>query len=425
MRFSFAISFFFALSTILPAQNQSYTTVIEGFDWGAAVSKVIVPIDSTIQSLEGADFEVSVTRSTDCAEMNERWKNGERKVMYAYTSDAQGKRTEKGKFATLVLFVAPFEGIGSPMQYFANEKCPGNAWVDYNMRIIHKKSQRIWRNESYRMMPLVDQFDVSRKYIYKDGRRFAYADFKPTNKKGKSPLVIWLHGGGEGGNDPTVALMANRAANYAAPEIQAYFGGAYVLVPQCPGAWMHNTEGRITWGAEDDVYHKPLMALIKDYVKRHPNIDEDRIYLGGCFNGGYMTIKLMLEHPDYFAAGFPSALAYKSEYLSDAQIKTLSKQPIWFIHSEDDPVTPAATTVVPVYERLMKANAKNIHFSYFDHVVDITRVFGGENYHYNGHFSWIYSHTNNCFYDYDGQPVLVDEKPVSLMEWMAAQKREK
>jgi predicted peptidase len=165
------------------------------------------------------------------------------------------------------------------------------------------------------------------------------------------------------------------------------------------------------------------MALIDDYVNRHPNIDKDRIYLGGCSNGGYMTMKLLLLRPDYFAAAFPSALALHGKNLSNADIQKIKDIPIWFIHSKDDPVTKADETVVSTYNKLITAGAKQVHLSLFDHVIDITNQFGGEDFHYIGHFSWIYSHANKCQLDYDGLPVTIDGQPVTLMGWLAKQKR--
>ena len=131
----------------------------------------------------------------------------------------------------------------------------------------------------------------------------------------------------------------------------------------------------------------------------------------------------MLLYPDFFAAGFPSALAFKSEYLSDEDIQKLAQTPSWYILSKDDPVTPAAETVVPVNARLIAAGATNQHCSFFDHVVDLSGFYGGDDFHYNGHFSWVYSHTNQCFLDYNGQPGRLNGQPVSLMEWLAAQRR--
>ena len=109
--------------------------------------------------------------------------------------------------------------------------------------------------------------------------------------------------------------------------------------------------------------------------------------------------------------------------ITDAQIKTIKDLPIWFIHSKDDGVTVADQTVIPVYERLISAGAKNVHLSLYDHVVDITGFYGGENYHYSGHWSWIYGHANQCKLDYGGRPVMVEGRPVTIMEWLATQSK--
>lgn len=403
--------------------NSTYTLVVEGFDWGAAASKVILSLEKSVSEVKGSDFEVLVERATTCAELSAEEASGQLRVLYAYVSDAKANRVSKGKHITLVLYVAPFEFLGSPIKYFgSNPKCPGNRWMDFKLNISNPKTKQSWDQETNRIIPLIDEFDLSGTFTHKN-IKLTYADFEPKNTSGKRPLLIWLHGGGEGGTDTSIPLLANRAANYAAPEIQAYFEGAYVLVPQAPTFWMDNGKGQHTRGEVNDRYNESLMALIKDYVNTHPNVDPDRIYVGGCSNGGYMTLKLLLLYPDYFAAGFPSALAFYGKNLSDEDIQRIKNVPIWFMHSKDDPVTPAAETVVPTYEKLIKAGAKNVHFSYFDHVIDITNQFGGEAYQYNGHFSWIYSHTNKCQLDYDGKPVLMDGKAVTLMGWMANQRR--
>jgi predicted peptidase len=320
-----------------------------------------------------------------------------------------------------VLFVSPVLPVGSALQYVRNEKCSGNVWVDYRVTVTNKKSGMVWDTESGRISGLQDRFDLSGRYRADENLTMSYAWYAPPGRPGRSPLIIWLHGGGEGGTDPSIPLMANRAANYASDEIQAIFKGAYVLVPQCPGAWMHNAKGVMTEGKEEDVYHVGLMQLITDFVGDHPDIDPDRIYVGGCSNGGYMSLKLILDHPDYFAAGFISSLAYRSQYISDDQIESIKKVPIWFVQSADDRTTVPENTVIPVYKRLKAAGAGNVHFSFYDHVVDITGFYGGEDFHYNGHWSWVYLHANLCRWDYDGSPVEIDGRTVTIMEWLAAQ----
>lgn len=400
----------------------AYTMVVEGFDWGAAVSKVILYNGEPISVVDKSDYKVWASRKTECTELTGAQASGERSILHAYVSDAKGNLSKEDQYITLVLGLGPNEAISNPLQYTRNDKCRGNKWVDYKLVIINKANQQTWNKKSGQIIPLIDDFDLKGSFTHKD-ITMSYAAYTPKVDSRKIPLIIWLHGGGEGGTDSTIPLLANKAANYASPEIQKYFGGAYVLVPQSPTAWMDNGSGDYTRGKVNDIYNEGLMALIKDYVAKHPNIDTKRIYLGGCSNGGYMSLKLILMYPDYFAAGYISALAYQSQYISDQQINAIKNVPIWFIHSKDDTVTKPENTVVPVYERLIKAGASNVHFSYYDHVVDLTGFYGGNNYHYRGHWSWIYSHVNDCKLDYDNKPVMLKNRPVTIMEWMAAQQK--
>lgn len=410
-------------ASVSPTTNGPYTTVIEGFDWGPDVSRVILTMDEVVSSADKTRYLIEVTKSSEFGELPTAEARGERKVLYAYVSDAEGNIQTLGNHITLVLLVAPNLPIGSVMHYFGGQGRRGNEWVDYRMIITDKSTGDAWTQKTGTIKPLVDRFDIDGTFSH-DDITLKYAFYKPESKTKKSPLIIWLHGGGEGGTDPTLPLLANRAANYASDDIQFYFSGAYVLVPQCPGAWMDNREGVMTNGRENDIYNQALLALIKDFVSNHPGINSDRIYVGGCSNGGYMSLKLILLEPDYFAAGFISSLAYESQYISDEKIESIKDVPIWFVHSADDPTTLPELTVLPVYKRLVEAGAKNVHLSYYDHVVDITGFFGGDDYHYYGHFSWIYLHANKCRYDYDGKPVMQDGRPVTIMEWLAGQRKE-
>jgi predicted esterase len=397
-----------------------YKLVVEGFDWGPAVNKVILNLGETVKSANASDYMIFTSRKSADGEIAAESASGTRSVVYAYVSDASGVRADSAENITLVLAVSPVQPLGSPIQYFRGK---GNVWIDYKLTIVNSKTTRIWDTESGRLMPLVDQYDLNGKFKYSENLTMSYASYTPKMVKDKASLIIWLHGGGEGGTDPTIALLGNKAANYASDEIQQFFdGAAYVLVPQAPTFWMQSAEGT-TRGQTNDIYNEGLMALIKEYVKSNPKIDPSRIYVGGCSNGGYMSLKLILNHPDYFAAGFISALAYNAEFITDQDIQKIKNVPIWFIHSKDDSTTKPENTVVPVYNRLMKAGAKNVHFTYYDHVTDITGFYGGEDYRYPGHWSWIYSHSNLSRLDFDGSPVLVIGRPASIMEWMAAQKK--
>jgi poly(3-hydroxybutyrate) depolymerase len=399
-----------------------YTLVIKEYDWGLAVSRVILSAGESVSEVNTNDFSVAVERSAEGVEFTPEEASGQRTILYGYASDEAGNRVPEGKFISLVLLVGPDLVIGSPIKYVRLNNRGSNQWIDYKMTVTNTADNRVWDSENKRILPLVDDFDVTGSYTHK-GQNLSYAVFEPKGTDEKFPLIIWLHGGGEGGTDPSIPLVANKAANYASEEIQAIMGGAYVLVPQSPTFWMQSASGEYTRGDSNDIYNEALMGLIKKYISDHPNVDPKRIYVGGCSNGGYMALKLILLRPDYFAAGFISALAYQDQHITDEQVTSIKEMPIWFVHSKDDPVTIPEETVVPLYKRLLNAGAKNVHFSFYDHVTDLTGFYGGDDYHYNGHWSWIYSHANNADFDFDGSPVMLNGRHVTIMEWMAAQSR--
>ncbi len=415
-------SFIFCFGSVR-AQDNTYTLIIEGFDWGPGANKVVLPMDTMVTGVHSDDYLVMVKRSASGVTMQPGEAYGKRKIVHAYVSDKKGKMLPEGKYVTLALHVAPNDPLALPIKYIFKDGRGSNQWIDYQLTILNKTSHQVWNQEANRIIPILDKFDLSGEYSYGNGKKLLYADYKPEHQSDKRPLIIWLHGGGEGGQDPSIAAIANKAINYASDEIQQIFRGAYVLIPQSPTFWMQNANGQYTTGQVNDVYNKALIDLFKKYVSEHPGVDQDRIYVGGCSNGGYMSLKLILKNPDFFAAGYISALAYSNEFITEAQIEEIKNVPMWFVHSKDDPVTKPEETVVPLYKRLIESGASNVHFSYYDHVYDLTGMFGGKDYHYSGHWSWIFSHANHANFDYNGSPVMIDGRPVTIMEWLAEQRR--
>jgi len=241
-------------------------------------------------------------------------------------------------------------------------------------------------------------------------------------------LIVWLHGGGEGGTDPTIPLAANKSVNFASEEIQDIYGGAYVLVPQTPTRWMHPgaNEGDFEHLPPDSgengrpytsKYTKALMNLIDNYVKSNMGIDRDRIYVGGCSNGGFMTVRLGIDYPDYFAALYPVCHGMTYDYLTDRDINKLVDQNIWFVSAATDSILPAPSYTIPLYDRLIKEGAQNVHLSYPERVVDTSGKYVDENgrpYEYNGHWSWIYVYNNDLSNEING-------KTTYLQNWLAKQ----
>ena len=185
---------------------------------------------------------------------------------------------------------------------------------------------------------------------------------------------------------------------------------------------MHNAAGVMTHGQEDDVYNVALMALIRDYVAAHPGIDRNRIYLGGCSNGGYMTLKLMLLQPDYFAAGFISSLAYPGtsptsrssasrRFRSGSCIPRMTRprcpsRRCFPSTSGSGPQAPATST------SRSTTTSSTSRASSAERITATT-----------GTGPRVYLHANQCRLDGDGSPVRLDGRPVSVMEWLSAQAR--
>ena len=419
MAFPFSLG---ALAKEVKTQPTSYHTVTEIEDWGAATTKVIVNVGKPIpkDSITKDTFKVHVARS------DERLKKpfleeGDRTITKAYVADKDGNpAVQTGKYVVLEMKIGPDISLGSPLNY--DWATTGfNDWVDMKYTITQQKdietsagtiSGLVVDQFAGETRELVDDFSTG-KGTY-DNISLTYADYSPATDNHKNPLIIWLHGAGEGGTDPTIPISANKAANFASKDMQSYFDGAYVLAPQTPTFWMDGFTGR---GDGTSKYENALMSLIKDYVANHKDVDTSRIYIGGDSNGGYMTMLMARDYTNYFAAAFPTCEALKDTLITDTQINKLKDLPIWFIAAKTDPVVITSQYVEPTYQRLVDAGAKNVHLSLFDKVLDTSGSYtkaDGTPYEYNGHWSWIYVYNN--------KPTdMINGKTTTIMEWLANQ----
>lgn len=270
-------------------------------------------------------------------------------------------------------------------------------------------------------VPELKKWDTTGSYT--DGKiTLKYASFKPedTTKTGKKPLVVWLHGAGEGGTDPSIILLGNQVVNLGKPLIQKYFttdtcAGAYVLAPQAPTMWMDSGNGQ--QGGSDvgeSIYTESLFKLIKNFVDTHSDIDSNRVYIGGCSNGGWMTVEMLSKHGEYFAAAYPIAVPFsRTAGMTDDEFAKLVKVPMWITHAKSDITVSIGTTrnqswqpefngytetnSNSLYIELLKAGAENVYYSLFENVA----ITEGEDktpagVAYDGHYSWIYTLRDEC-----------------------------
>ena len=150
--------------------------------------------------------------------------------------------------------------------------------------------------------------------------------------------------------------------------------------------------------------------MIDEFASEN-NVDKNRIYVFGASAGGYMSFRMMIEYPNYFAAFSTSAAAVDKAATSGVVATTtqdlmkIRNKPLWMIHAQNDPTISYENTSKRVYDVLSKYGA--ILSSYPNVKIGETE--------YNGHWSWIYSLRN----------MPVNNKGEHLFEWMAKQRLKK
>ena len=278
-----------------------------------------------------------------------------------------------------------------------------NVLMDLEYRVDQKKKIKDYKTGFHIQEKIVDE-EADKFVAAKSKSGVNYQYFKPVNKDDgkKHPLIIWFHGNGEGGykdyrNNVSQKLANRGAVAFAEDKTQKIFGGAYVVAPQADDTWYNNyTKG----------YIKSVKAMIDEFVSEN-NVDKNRIYIFGASAGGYMSFRMMIEYPNYFAAFSTSAAALDKAATSGGVATTaqdlmkIRNKPLWMVHAQNDPTISYENTSKRVYDVLSKYGV--ILSSYPNVKIGETE--------YNGHWSWIYSLRN----------MPVNDKGEHLFEWMARQ----
>ena len=278
-----------------------------------------------------------------------------------------------------------------------------NVLMDLEYRVDQKKKIKDYKTGFHIQEKIVDE-EADKFVAAKSKSGVNYQYFKPVNKDDgkKHPLIIWFHGNGEGGykdyrNNVSQKLANRGAVAFAEDKTQKIFGGAYVVAPQADDTWYNNyTKG----------YIKSVKAMIDEFVSEN-NVDKNRIYIFGASAGGYMSFRMIIEYPDYFAAFSTSAAALDKAATSGGVATTtqdlmkIRNKPLWMVHAQNDPTISYENTSKRVYDVLSKYGV--ILSSYPNVKIGETE--------YNGHWSWIYSLRN----------MPVNDKGEHLFEWMARQ----
>lgn len=110
-------------------------------------------------------------------------------------------------------------------------------------------------------------------------------------KEERLPLVVFLHGAGERGND--LSLVRKLGAAKVMSADPDYRGTrAVTLSPQCPD--------RDIWSNHTFTLHALILAIMEEY-----QIDPDRVSITGLSMGGFGTWEMICRYPGLFSAAGP------------------------------------------------------------------------------------------------------------------------
>lgn len=145
-----------------------------------------------------------------------------------------------------------------------------------------------------------------------------YWEYTPNSmqESEKLPLLIFLHGMGERGND------LNKVKFHGPPSfLDDKKDFPFICIsPQCPDT--------IYWNEE------LLLPFYDEIIAKYP-IDKNRIYITGLSMGGFGTWKSIIAKPDLFAAAVPICGGG-----DPSKLESIKSLPIWVFHGAKDDVVP-------------------------------------------------------------------------------------
>lgn len=182
-----------------------------------------------------------------------------------------------------------------------------------------------------------------RLYINADGDTLPYRILFPEGyTSGKSyPLLLFLHGAGERGNDNEMQLV-HGSKLFLKPEVRSKYP-AIVVFPQCPKefywARVERDPERADWAFP--LYETPgkpmrLVMELVDMLMNDTKADPARMYVGGLSMGAMGTFELLSRMPDRFAAAFPICGGGNPLTVPLYARNT----PLWVFHGDADAVVP-------------------------------------------------------------------------------------
>lgn len=170
------------------------------------------------------------------------------------------------------------------------------------------------------------------------GESLPYQFFQSSEVKEAVPIILFLHGAGQRGNDNYEQKCHgfNDIVKYS----QENNKPCYILAPQCPleMQWV-NTD----WTKEShripefpSLPLKLALELLQQKINEL-NVDRQRVYICGLSMGGYGTWDAITRKPDLFAAALP--VCGGGDVTKAVEITHI---PLWTVHGDVDDVVPVS-----------------------------------------------------------------------------------
>ncbi len=191
-----------------------------------------------------------------------------------------------------------------------------------------------------------------------------FAVYKPKKIQGKLPLVIFLHGYTNGGEENLVPFtQCFHFSNKIKRNMKK--NPCIILVPSIPRYCHYCTLQKDDCENRKD-FDGIFNGLFEKLKENYP-IDEDRIYMVGSSNGAGGVWSQLRLHPDRYAAVIP--MMGFSDVVDDEYFESIKDVAIWAVHAENDSAVKIGKNRDDCYgsdvivEGLKKAGAAKLRYS--------------------------------------------------------------
>ncbi|MBQ8994205.1 MAG: prolyl oligopeptidase family serine peptidase [Oscillospiraceae bacterium] len=259
--------------------------------------------------------------------------------------------------------------------------------------------------------------------------RVMYRLYTPENASSPRPMILFLHGGGNGGYEEGPGARDNEKqlmADYGPVNFAEDYPDLYVMAPMCVEEHIDYSKANLNPRFETSNFSKDprygwsryYLGLVCDIIRRmvkEGKVDPKRIYVTGMSMGGAGTVRMMSVGSDLFAAAVPVCSTMTPETFD---ILKSIRRPIWVTSAYIDHSLYRHKYLVDAVMNMRDNGNDNAHLTLFSpeelekYDISITPSLKkaanyGDLFHQN-HWSWV--------------PTYKDE--YGIMSWLLNQTKE-